>query len=165
MRLIDLAVAIALGLVSVIGVSNAQTADDKAALQGLKEVKLVFDVTTADAKPLLNVLTVIEETRASLIKQGVTPTIVVAFRGPATKLVQSNQSQMKPEDREHAAAIASRIKALSTASGIEGVEQCGVAIRIAGTKSEDVVPGVKVVGNSWISLAAYQARGFGYVTP
>jgi hypothetical protein len=96
MRLIDLAVAIALGLVSAIGVSNAQTADDKAALQGLKEVKLVFDVTTADAKPLLIVLTVIEETRASLIKQGVTPTIVVTFRGPATKLVQSNQSQMKP---------------------------------------------------------------------
>jgi len=34
MRPIDLAVAIALGLVGVTGVSNAQTADDKAALQG-----------------------------------------------------------------------------------------------------------------------------------
>ena len=109
MRLIGLTVAIALGLASIVGVSNAQTADDKAALQGLKEVKLVFDVTTADAKPLLIVLTTIEETRASLIKQGVTPAIVVAFRGPATKLVQSDQSQMKPEDREHAPAIASQI--------------------------------------------------------
>lgn len=165
MRANSFAVAMAFGFLSIVNASHAQTADDKAALQGLKEVKLVFDITTADAKPLINYLTVIEETRDSLIKQGVTPHIVVAFRGPATKLVQTDQSQMKPEDREHAAAIASQIKALSTASGIDGVEQCGVAVRIVGTKPENVIPGIKVVGNSWISLGAYQGKGYGYVTP
>jgi intracellular sulfur oxidation DsrE/DsrF family protein len=128
-------------------------------------VKLAFDVTADDAKRLMNVLDVIEETRLSLAKQGVTPHIVVTFRGPATKLVQTDQTLMKPEDRAQAAAIAAKIKALSAASGIDGIEQCNVAVRGAGTKPQNVVPGIKVVGNSWISLAAYQAKGYAYIAP
>jgi intracellular sulfur oxidation DsrE/DsrF family protein len=72
---------------------------------------------------------------------------------------------MKPEDRKQAAAIAAKIKALSTSSGIDGIEQCSIAVRGAGTKPENVVPGIKVVGNGWISLAAYQAKGYAYIAP
>jgi intracellular sulfur oxidation DsrE/DsrF family protein len=147
------------------GVCHAQAANDVAALQGLKEVKVAFDVKADDAKRLMNVLDTIEETRAGLAKQGVTPHIVVAFRGPATKLVQTDQALMKPEDRLQAAAIAAKIKALSTASGVDGIEQCSIAVRGAGTKPENVVPGIKVVGNGWISLAAYQAKGYAYIAP
>jgi intracellular sulfur oxidation DsrE/DsrF family protein len=165
MRITTLAAAMALGLFGMIGLSPAQTPNDAAALQGLKEVKLAFDVTADDAKRLMNVLDVIEETRQSLAKQGVTPHIVVTFRGPATKLVQTDQTLMKPEDREQAAGIAAKIKALSTASGIDGIEQCSIAVRGAGTKPENVVPGIKVVGNGWISLAAYQSKGYAYIAP
>jgi hypothetical protein len=28
-----------------------------------------------------------------------------------------------------------------------------------------VLPEIKVVGNSWISLMAYQAKGYGYIAP
>src|SRR5262249_6948874 len=136
MRIRTLAAAMALGIQSMVGVCQAQTANDAAALQGLKEVKVAFDVKADDAKRLLGVLDVIEETRVSLAKQGVTPHIVVTFRGPATKLVQTDQTLMKPEDRAQAAAIAAKIKALSTASGIDGIEQCNIAVRGAGTKPE-----------------------------
>ena len=111
------------------------------------------------------VLGTIEETRDGLAKQGVTPHIVVTFRGPATKLVQTDQSLMKPEDRAQAAEIAAKIKALSTAKGVDSIEQCSIAVRGAGTKPENVVPGIKVVGNGWISLAAYQQKGYGYISP
>jgi len=30
---------------------------------------------------------------------------------------------------------------------------------------KNVVPGVKVVGNGWISLMAYEAKGYGYIQP
>src|SRR5215813_3686572 len=123
MRIITLTAAMALGTLSTVGVCHAQTANDAAALRGLKEVKLAFDVTADDGKRLMNVLDVIEETRQSLAKQGVTPHIVVTFRGPATKLVQTDQTLMKPEDRAQATAIAAKIKALSTASGVDGIEQ------------------------------------------
>jgi hypothetical protein len=31
--------------------------------------------------------------------------------------------------------------------------------------AENVAPGIKVVGNSWISLMAYQAKGYSYISP
>jgi intracellular sulfur oxidation DsrE/DsrF family protein len=40
-----------------------------------------------------------------------------------------------------------------------------VAVRLAGTKQENVLPDIKVVGNGWISLMAYQAKGYGYIAP
>jgi intracellular sulfur oxidation DsrE/DsrF family protein len=150
---------------STVGACWGQAANDSGALQGLKEVKLAFDVTSDDAKRLTSVLDTIEETRVGLVKQGVTPHIVVTFRGPATKLVQTDQTLMKPADRERAAAIAAKVKALSTASGIDGIEQCSIAVRGAGTKPENVVSGIKIVGNGWISLAAYQAKGYAYIAP
>ena len=142
-----------------------ETPDDQAALSGLSEVKVAFDLTNGDGKALLTQLNVIDETRQSLMKQGVKPHFVLAFRGPATKLVQTDQSQIKAEEREHAAKIAEKIRALRSADGITSIEQCAVAVRLAGTKPENVVAGIKVVGNSWISLMGYQAKGYGYISP
>jgi intracellular sulfur oxidation DsrE/DsrF family protein len=142
-----------------------ESPNDQAALSGLSEVKVAFDLTNGDGKGLLTQLNVIDEARQSLMKQGVKPHFVLAFRGPATKLVQTDQSQIKAEDREYAAKIAEKISALRSADGIMSVEQCGVAVRLAGTKPENVIAGIKVVGNSWISLMAYQAKGYGYISP
>ena len=143
----------------------AESPKDAATLSGLKEVKVAFDLQNGDGKILLKQLEVIDETRQSLMKQGVKPQFVLAFRGPATKLVQTDQSQIKAEDRDYAAKITEKINALRSADGVTSIEQCAVAVRLAGTKPEDVVPGVKVVGNSWISLMAYQAKGYGYISP
>jgi hypothetical protein len=69
-----------------------------------------------------------------LMKQGIKPSIVIGFRSGATKLVQTDQSKIKPEDRANAQQIAAKIKTLHTTEGIT------------------------VVGNGWISLAAYGPR-------
>lgn len=139
--------------------------DDSEALAGLKEVKVAFDLTAGDAKLLLGRLNVIDETRQSLIKQGVTPHFILTFRGPATRLIQTDVSKIKPEDREGAAKIAAKLEQMSHAEGVENLEQCAVAVREQGTKPENVVPSVKVVGNAWISLMAYQSRGYAYIAP
>jgi intracellular sulfur oxidation DsrE/DsrF family protein len=44
-------------------------------------------------------------------------------------------------------------------------QSAAVAVRLASTKPEDVIPSVKLVGNGWISLMAYQAKGYGYIAP
>ncbi len=139
--------------------------DDHEALQGVKELKVAFDVTTGDGKALLGRLNVIDETRQSLINQGVTPHFVISFRGPATKLVQTDVSKIRPEDREFATKIAAKLKEMRQAKGVDNVEQCAVAVREQGTRAEDVVPSVKVIGNAWISLMAYQSRGYAYIAP
>lgn len=140
-------------------------ADDKAAIGDLKEVKIIFDITNGDAKGLSGTLNVIDETRQSLIKQGVTPRIILSFRGQATKLVQTDHGLLNADDREYAGKIAETIKALSAAQGIAAIEQCGIAVKNQGAKPENAIPGVKVVGNGWISLAAYQAKGYSYIAP
>jgi intracellular sulfur oxidation DsrE/DsrF family protein len=74
-------------------------------------------------------------------------------------------AEIKPENREYAAKIAAKLKEISKAPGIESMEQCGVAVRLSTVASEHVLPEIKVVGNGWISLMAYQARGYAYVLP
>lgn len=147
------------------GGAAQSTADDRAALAGMKEARVAFDITAGEAKRLLSVLNVIDEMRESLIKQGVTPRFVLTFRGPATVLISPNPERIKPEDRETMAKIAAKLKQLRAAGGVEGVEQCGVALRLNETKAEHVPPEVKIVGNSWISLIAYQSRGYAYIAP
>ena len=159
------AAAVACALAAGALPAHAQSADDRAALQGLKEVKVAYDITEGDGKGLLNRLDVIDETRQSLIKQGVTPHFVLTFRGPATRLVQTDMEKVKPEDRPVASQIAARLGQMTQAPGVDSVEQCSVAIRQQGTKAESVLPHIKVVGNSWISLMSYQARGYAYIRP
>ena len=145
--------------------ASARAADDRAALQGLKDGKVVYDITEGDGKGLPDRLETIDETRESLIQEGVTPHFVISFRGSATKLVQSDMEKVKPEDRPWAAKIAAYLAKLGKQKGVDGLEQCAVAVRHAGTKAENVVPPVKVVGNSFVSLMAYQAKGYAYIRP
>ena len=75
------------------------------------------------------------------------------------------KGKVKPEDRPVASQIAARLGQMTQAPGVDSVEQCSVAIRQQGTKAESVLPHIKVVGNSWISLMSYQARGYAYIRP
>jgi hypothetical protein len=85
-----------------------------AALAGMSELKMAFDVIDGSPGPLISKLATIDLTRKQLIEAGVTPRIVIAFRGEASYYTQMDLSK---------------------------------------------------VGNGWISLAAYQARGYGYIAP
>jgi intracellular sulfur oxidation DsrE/DsrF family protein len=153
-----LAVAMALA-------APARAADDRDVLKGVKELKAVFDIREGDGRTLLNRLMVIEETRESLIAQGVAPRFILTFRGPATRLIQTDPAMIRPGDREVAAVIATKLDEMRDAKGVEGIELCEVAIRGQGTKAENVIPAVKIVGNTFTSLMAWQARGYAYISP
>lgn len=143
--------------------ARGAAADDRALLAGIKEGKVVYDISEGDGKGLLVRLESIEETRQDLIKQGVTPRFVLSFRGPATLLVQRDLEKLKPEARPFAVQIAAMLAQMGKTSGFESLEQCGVAIRHAGTKAEDVVPPVKVVANSFVTIMVWEAKGYAYI--
>ena len=134
-------------------------------LAGMKEMKIAFDITDANPKVLLSKLEVIDETRQSLLKQGVTPKIVLAFRGEASRFVQTDIDKIKPEDREAAAKVAAKVKALKAEPGVESIEQCSIPLRQREIAESKVIPEVKVVENGWIALVSYQARGYAYIAP
>jgi intracellular sulfur oxidation DsrE/DsrF family protein len=141
----------------------ASPAGEPSPLAGLKEGKIVFDITEGDGKALLVRIESIDETRQDLIKQGVTPHFVLSFRGPATLLVQTDMEKVKSENRPFASQISALIAQLSKAPGVDSVEQCAVAIRHAGTKAENVVPPIKVVANSFVTIMAWEAKGYAYI--
>jgi intracellular sulfur oxidation DsrE/DsrF family protein len=149
----------------IFGSSTSLAFDDAVAVQGMTEGKIAFDITEGNGKGLLNRLEIIDETRQSMIQQGLKPHIIIAFRGPATKLVQTDMGKIALEDRDIAPKIAARIETLSKEVGIESIEQCSVAARELGTNPDNVVPGIKVVGNGFISLMGRQARGYAYIRP
>ena len=140
----------------------AQPPGDKEALQGLTQVKVIFDITTGDAKKLLSRLGLIEETRDSMVKQGVKPHFILTFRGPASLLVQKDESRIKLEDLEVAAKIQQKLKEMSKDKSFQ-LNQCAVANRYLKIKNEDTIPELTVIGNSFISLAAYQNKGYAYI--
>ena len=144
--------------------AHAWAADDNP-VAGLKEAKVAFDITAGEPGRLLNILNTIDETREGFARHGVTPRFVLAFRGPATLLTQTDLSRLKPEDRDTAAKIAAKLKQLRAAAGIERLDQCSIAMRGQKVDKAQVNPDVTVVENGWITLVGYQAKGYAYIAP
>jgi intracellular sulfur oxidation DsrE/DsrF family protein len=135
------------------------------ALQGVHELKMAFDVTNGNPKVLVATLNTIDVTRKQLIEAGVTPHIVVTFRGDASYFTQSDISKVKPEDRAEHAKVAEAIRALRKQPGVESMEQCSLPLPSRKIDKADVMPEVKVVPNGWIALVAYQQKGYAYIAP
>lgn len=130
-----------------------------------KETKIAFDVTNGNPQALTVILTVIDTTRKQLMEAGVTPRMVVAFRGDASYYTNTNLSAVKEPDRADALKIRSLIRNLKGASGVEALEQCNIPLAGRKLKPTDVMEEVKVVPNGWISLVAYQQKGYAYIAP
>src|SRR4051794_9705863 len=122
--------------------AHAWAVDDNP-IAGLKEARVAFDITAGDPGRMLNILNTIDETREGFVKHGVTPRFVLAFRGPASLLTQTDLTRLKPEEREAAAKVAAKLKQLRGTAGIERMD----------------------LENGWITLVGYQAKGYAYIAP
>ncbi|HWS76489.1 MAG TPA: DsrE family protein [Quisquiliibacterium sp.] len=160
-----IALGTALCAVALPAAAQSSAPDNKAALAGVKEMKMAFDITDANPEALLLKLAVIDLTRKQLIADGVTPRIVLAFRGDASYFTQTDLEKIKPADREGAIKVAAKIREMRSTNGYESMEQCSVPLPARKIRNDDVMPEVKLVGNGWISLVAYQHRGYAYITP
>ena len=130
-----------------------------------REAKMAFDITSGNPQVVALTLTVIDMTRKQLIEQGITPKMVIAFRGDASYFTQDTLAVVKEEQRAEALAVKAKIRELKQASGVEGFEQCNVPLASRKLKGTDLMQEVKLVPNGWISLANYQQKGYAYIVP
>jgi intracellular sulfur oxidation DsrE/DsrF family protein len=130
-----------------------------------REAKMAFDITSGNPQVVALTLTVIEMTRKQLIEQGITPRIVVGFRGDASYFTQDTLGVVKEDQRADALQVKAKIRELKAASGVEGLEQCNVPLASRKLKGTDLMAEVKLVPNGWISLASYQQKGYAYIVP
>ena len=139
-----------------------QKPNDANALKGLDSVKVVYDITQGDPKRLLGRLNLIENTAKMIKDQGVKPEFVLAFRGPASFYASTYRDRIAPENHKVADDIKEKIGLMSKLEGVK-FEQCSVATGFLKIENASIYPDIKVIGNSWISLAGYQNRGYSYI--
>ena len=130
-----------------------------------KEMKLAFDFTDASPVVLLNKLNNVDVTRQQLIDNGITPRIVMTFRGNASYFTQTDLSAVKEADRADALKVAAKLREMKRAPGVQGLEQCNLPLADRKLKPADLMQEVKLVPNGWIALGAYQQQGYAYIAP
>ena len=132
---------------------------------GAKEMKLAFDFTDGNPVVLLNKLNNVDITRKQLIDSGITPRIVMTFRGNASFFTQTNLSAVKESERADAIKVSAKLREMKKAPGVDGLEQCNLPLADRKLKPADLMQEVKLVPNGWIALGAYQHQGYAYIAP
>ena len=136
----------------------ALSMDDSRALEGVSSAPIIYDVRTDAHKKLLFMFQVIEDTYDSMRDQGIKGEVVISMRGPTVKMLVAGSQTDTAEVRKN---IANRIVELA-GKGIR-LEACGYALDLFALDPTDLLPGVNAVGNSLISLAGYQSRGYALI--
>ena len=130
-----------------------------------KEMKLAFDFTDGNPAVLLKKLDNVDLTRQQLIQSGVTPKIVMTFRGNASYFTQTNLGAIKETERADALKVAAKLREMQRAPGVQGLEQCNLPLADRKLNPADLMQEVKLVPNGWIALGRYQQQGYAYIAP
>jgi intracellular sulfur oxidation DsrE/DsrF family protein len=155
---------ILLAMMAAFAFSGCATPEPNTA-SGAKEMKLAFDFTDANPVVLLNKLNNVDVTRKQLIESGVTPKIVMTFRGNASYFTQTNLGAVKEAERADAIKVTAKLREMKVAPGVQGLEQCNLPLADRKLNPADLMQEVKLVPNGWIALGAYQQQGYAYIAP
>lgn len=136
-----------------------QRPDDRAALAGVVVGRIFWDVTIGDPALLAGRLGVIDETYRDMVRQGVTPEMVLAFRGGAIRLLNADLQHLPEELRAGAAEVQRRLQALRERTGVR-LEACYIAMRRVPLEPENLMPGIEAVGNTFLSAMGYGQKGY-----
>ena len=133
--------------------------NDHAALGNLKTGKGVFLVDIGDAKKLNFYLEVIQGTYKGMKAQGVEPDFILVYIGPSVKYLTTSPS---PEAEQEAGGVLLEIESNVEALAALGVKQeiCAVATRVFGIRNDQLIPGLTLVADGFVSLIGYQAQGY-----
>jgi intracellular sulfur oxidation DsrE/DsrF family protein len=141
---------------------HASEVPDAQLLQGLSVAKVVWDIKLADPKKLLLNFRVIRQTYDDLERANVRPDMVFAFRGPVVRLISSEPGQLSPEDAKAVETVQQLVGEMVNKPGV-AMQACGISTQALGVENSTLLPGIAHVGNSFLSLIGYQARGYALI--
>lgn len=140
----------------------AQKPDDADALEGIETGKVVWDITLSNPGQLLFIMKVIDETYQDMLRQDVTPDMIFTFHGRVLKLLSSQPLELDLDEEVALEELLALIQTMSKKPGIK-MESCSVASRILGIDNSTIIPAVKPVGNTFVSLIGYQQKGYALI--
>jgi len=149
-------------LLLVVPASSA-VSGDYAALDGVDQVKAVFDVTSGSAETINIVFwavkNVYEDQSVRDLKKP--PTVAVVFHGPAVKLISTDTEGFSDAEKEAVDEFSGLIRRMK-GDGVK-LEVCMYAVKVLGVDPATILPEVDKVGNGFISIVGYQAKGYSVV--
>ncbi|WP_319380890.1 DsrE family protein [Thiomicrorhabdus sp.] len=133
--------------------------NDSVALNGLKEVKIVYLIDFPHPQRTDGYLKDIEATRQGYLKQGVEPKMVLVFQGETVKYLTRNPDEMLVFEYEKELNSIAETIARFKGYGVR-MEICSVATAYFKVDNQTVLPGMTVVGDSSISMVGWQYQGY-----
>lgn len=158
----DLSIAMVLIFMLVILAPSLAASGD---FDGLKEAKVVWDVTSGDEKVFTDRINLIHQTAESLKKRGITPVFVIGIRGPATKFVTKSVEGTKFDKDKIEKKDEIQQKLLKAAEDGIKIKQCSIPMQRFNVAKNNVVEFIEVVDNVWESMIALQNKGYAYIVP
>ena len=131
------------------------------ALNGIKTIKVVFDVNIGDPSNLLLRLKLIEKTLRQIKEEGKDYVAVAAFRGKATDFVTKGDKYVPAELADIKRKIRVQINKLSLMGVV--LHQCAIAAELRDVNLADILDEVRVVKNGYISIIGFQNKGYAFV--
>lgn len=154
-----LAPLLALGLLFSPAMAAAEPFDDSDALHGLKEAKGLFLIDFADPRKTAFYLDIIKGTYQGMRRQQVKPDFVIVYIGPTVRfLTRRPEAELEMEQGDTLKAIADNVETLRQL----GIRQeiCSIATRVFHVDNGTVLPGLKLIGDGFISVIGYQSQGY-----
>lgn len=153
-----------IALLTSLAFSQAQATpiNDQRAIADMQTGKAIFDITRADPASIAGTLAVINQTVDGLIEQGVTPDLIVAFRGGSVANLAKDPSHLPEQQQPEARKLADIINTMAE----RGVyfEACAIALQRTEVEPEDLLDEVNPVANTYISMMGYQAQGYALIS-
>ncbi len=143
------------------GAAQAAKPDDSDALAGVTQTKTLFDMGVTEPKTLEFYLRVIRQTYDDLVRQGHKPDMVIDFRGSSVRLVTTETWAFSEEDQALLTKAAEMVKELKSL-GVR-MEACSIATDFYKIDPATILPEIKMVGNTFITLTGYQSKGYALV--
>lgn len=139
--------------------ARADRFGDADALRGVRVGKGVFLIDFDDPRKTAFYLNIIKGTHQGLARQKVQPDLAIVYIGPTVRfLTTAPELEIEIEHDDALKAIAANVKELHRL----GVRQevCTIATRVFRVSNDTLLPGLKPVGDGFISLIGYQTQGY-----
>ena len=145
-------------------IASPAVSEEYYALNGVKKVKAVFDVSMESPQfaPIVfwAVRNVYDDESVRMLPES--PEVAVVFHGAAVKLISTDRNGYSDEEKKSLDEFAGMIRQMKQ-DGVK-LEVCKYAVKVLGVNPESILPEIDQVGNGFISVVGYQAQGYSVVT-
>lgn len=138
-------------------------AGEYAALDGVKGIDSVFDFSLGKPAVAALVIPAIMDVyqNKDVLALYAPPRTVVVFHGMAVKLISTDRTGVAKEDLAAYDKVADQIRQLKK-DGVK-LEVCEYALKVMKVDPATIMPEIDKVGNGFISVLGYQAKGYSVV--